>query len=364
MNNQQISRIDINGFKSIKHCSLELGMINVLIGSNGAGKSNFISAFKFLQEIIDKNLQLFISTSGGPNSMLFNGAKYTDAMSVEFFFGLNSYGFKLVPTDDNRLTFAKEFFGYYSNGSYHGYLDSAGSGESAWDKGLHNGIDKYVSAIFKTKKWRVYHFHDTSKAAKVKQMHKVANNAELLFDAGNLAAFLLRLKENYAQSYENIRYAVKSIAPYFEDFYLVPNDNNEDISLRWRQKGCDDIFNANQFSDGTLRFACIATLLLQPKELQPETIIIDEPELGLHPYAINILAEMVKSISDNKQIILSTQSVELLNEFDIDHIVVVDRTEDGTVFKRLSEDELSEWLQSDYSLGDLWKKNLIGGRFG
>lgn len=364
MNEQQISRIRIEGYKSIRQCDLKLGMINVLIGSNGAGKSNFISVFKLLQEIIEKKFQLLTAMSGGSNALLYDGAKITEKIKMEFFFGLNSYGFELMPTDDNRLIFADEFFAYYYNGSYKGYLGSAGHAESLWDQGLNNGIDKYVSPILKNEKWRVYHFHDTSRSARVKQMHKVANNAELLFDAGNLAAFLLRLKENYEKSYQSIRYAIQSIAPYFDDFYLVPNDGKEDIVLRWRQKGCDDIFNANQFSDGTLRFACIAALLLQPGELQPETIVIDEPELGLHPYAISILSEMTKSVSKSKQIILSTQSVELLNEFDIDDIIVVDRSDNGTVFKRLSAEDLSEWLQSDYSLGDLWKKNLIGGRFG
>ena len=124
----------------------------------------------------------------------------------------------------------------------------------------------------------------------------------------------------------------------------------------------DNIFNASQFSDGTLRFICLATLLLQPHELQPATIIVDEPELGLHPYAITIFAEMVKQLSDEKQIIISTQSVELLNEFEADDVIVVDRSENGSVFKRLNSEELEMWLEEDYSLGDLWKKNVLGGR--
>ena len=100
---------------------------------------------------------------------------------------------------------------------------------------------------------------------------------------------------------------------------------------------------------------------LHPK-LQPATIIVDEPELGLHPYAITIFAEMVKQLSDEKQIIISTQSVELLNEFDADDIIVVDRSETGSVFKRLDSKELEMWLDEDYSLGELWKKNILGGR--
>ena len=182
-------------------------------------------------------------------------------------------------------------------------------------------------------------------------------------DASNLAAFLYRLKENYVKSYNEIVGTIQLIAPYFKDFVLEPQESNdEQIVLKWQQKGCDDIFNASQFSDGTLRFICLATLLLQPHELQPATIIVDEPELGLHPYAITIFSEMVKQLSDEKQIIISTQSVELLDEFEVEDVIVVDRSDNGSVFKRLDEEELEVWLESDYALGDLWKKNVLGGR--
>ena len=153
------------------------------------------------------------------------------------------------------------------------------------------------------------------------------------------------------------------IAPYFDDFMLEPKESNDElIVLKWHQKGCEDVLNASQLSDGTLRFICLTTLLLQPSELQPATIIVDEPELGLHPYAITMFAEMVKQVSSKKQIIISTQSVELLNEFDVEDVVVVNKDNDGSSkFSRLKEDELKDWLD-DYTLGDLWQKNILGGR--
>jgi len=182
----------------------------------------------------------------------------------------------------------------------------------------------------------------------------------LLSDARNIAAYLFRLKNEFPNEYKRIVETVKFIAPYFKDFYLETNVN-DDIILRWKQYGCDDIFNANQLSDGTLRFICLATLLLQPTQLQPNTIIIDEPELGLHPYAIALLAEMIKAVANTKQVIISTQSVELLNEFAINDVIVVDRDEEGSHFNRYTEEELEHWLD-DYSLGELWKSNIIGGR--
>ena len=157
--------------------------------------------------------------------------------------------------------------------------------------------------------------------------------------------------------------AIQNIAPFFDDFVLQPNEVNRDlIVLKWRKKGCEDVFTASQLSDGTIRFICLATLLLQPEELQPATIIIDEPELGLHPYAITIFAELVKAVSQKKQLIMSTQSVELLNQFDAEDVIVVDSDENGTEFRRLDMKDLQIWLDEDYSLGDLWNKNLLGGR--
>lgn len=357
----QLSRINISGYKSIKEASIQLRKINVVIGSNGAGKSNFISAFTLLQNILTQNLQVFVAQSG-LNSLFYNGRKVTDEIAFQVFFGNNSYGFNLIPTDDNRIIFRREYFGYY--GTFENKSTVAGgNSESMWQSGVNNSLDDYIKPILSKQNWRVYHFHDTGRSSKVKQEHNLSNNQVLMNDAGNLAAFLYRLKENYKKSYNEIVGTIQLIAPYFKDFVLEPLEaNRELITLKWQQIGCDDVFNASQFSDGTLRFICLATLLLQPHELQPATIIVDEPELGLHPYAITIFSEMVKQLSDEKQIIISTQSVELLNEFDVEDIIVVDRTDHGSVFKRLDVNELEAWLESDYALGDLWKKNVLGGR--
>lgn len=357
----QLSKICIKGFKSIKKCEIELNKINVLIGSNGAGKSNFISAFSLLQNVIRKNLQLYVSQSG-INSLFFNGRKETEEIEIEVFFNNNSYGFILIPTNDNRLVFKEEYFGYYGRFDTQSTVGS-GHYESMWETGTGNRIKDYVSPILEKQNWRVYHFHDTGKDARVKQEHNISNNKVLLYDAANLGAFLYRLKNHYNNNYNEIVNTVQLIAPYFDDFELEPKEGNQElIVLRWKQKGCEDIFNLSQLSDGTLRFICLATLLLQPNEFKPETIIVDEPELGLHPYAITIFAEMVRQLSEKKQIIISTQSVELLNEFEVEDVIVVNRDEDGSIFKRLDEEDLKDWLDNDYAIGDLWKKNILGGR--
>ncbi|MEA4970638.1 MAG: AAA family ATPase [Candidatus Pelethousia sp.] len=363
---EQLSRIRIQGFKSIKDCDLRLRKINVLIGSNGAGKSNFISAFTLLQNVLTQNLGLY-AAQAGLNALFFKGRKITENIGIEIFFGeINhgeaSYGFTLNPTDDNQIVFGREYFGYHGLMRNQSVI-ARGHSESKWMQGTTSIASDYIVATLKEQSWRVYHFHDTSRSAKIKQEHNLSNNKVLLFDASNLAAFLYRLKQHYKEDYRLIVETIRLIAPYFDDFDLIPNEGNKElIVLRWKQKSCEDIFNASQLSDGTLRFICLATLLLQPAELRPATIIIDEPELGLHPYAITVFSELVHSASVDSQIILSTQSVELLNEFDAEDVIIADRDEDHSTFKRLNAKELKDWLDNDYSLGELWNKNILGGR--
>ena len=198
----QLSRMTISGYKSIKTCDISFGKINVLIGSNGAGKSNFISAFSLLQNILSKNLQVTVAQSG-VNALLYKGRKETDEIAFEVYFGENSYGFNLIPTDDNRLIFRKEFFGYHGRWDNESNV-ARGNTEAMWDTGAHNQIDLYVIPILKNQNWRVYHFHDTGRSAKVKQEHNISNNRVLLYDAANLAAFLYRLKGNYKKNYDEI----------------------------------------------------------------------------------------------------------------------------------------------------------------
>lgn len=357
----QLSRIKIAGFRSIRNCDLELRRINVLIGSNGSGKSNFIGVFALLQNILDENLSVYAGQNG-VESLFFKGRKVTEEIDLEFFFGRNSYGFSLVPTDNNFVMLKREYFGYH--GQYENESNvSRGHRESLWRRGADNLISNYVKPILEKQCWRVFHFHETIRNARIKCEHNLSNNKNLQYDAANLAAFLYRLKTHFSDNYRQIVDTIQLIAPYFADFELEPNEGNtEQIILRWKQKGCDSIFNASLLSDGTLRFVCLATLLLQPEKLQPATIIIDEPELGLHPYAVTIFSELVKQLSVRKQIILSTQSVELLNEFSPEDIIVVNRINESSSFGRLDPESLKDWLEDDYSLGELWNKNLLGGR--
>ena len=358
MNPNQLSRIVLKGFKSIKECDLELSELNVLIGPNGAGKSNFIGFFRLIQQMLEGNLQRFVSKQGGPDAMLHFGRKTTELIQAELYFGNNGYNFDLEPTADNRMMFAKENFWWNVTGDW--AIDSGHFESEVESQKGHTRIYNYTVPAMKS--WRLYHFHDTSESAAVKQRHGINDNVYLRPDARNLAAFLYLLKDEHPTHYQRIVKAVRLVAPFFGDFMLRPQPGNQDqIELEWTERSSDVPFKAHQLSDGSLRFICLTTVLMQPEDLQPETILIDEPELGLHPFAIRLLASMMRSTSKARQIIVSTQSTELLNEFSAGDVIVADRAQGWTHLHRLDTQALADWL-AEYSLSELWQKNLLGGR--
>lgn len=353
--------LTITGYKSIRELrDFKLNDLNVLIGANGAGKSNFIGLFRLLNEMYEQQLQVFIQKQGGPDALLHFGRQTTDRLHAEFYFDRNGYKFDLIPTNDNRLIFEREISWF--GGMFFDTTPSATLGMGHDESKLKEAKDKYSPYVRPSvSNWRVYHFHDTSENAKVKQSQASNLNLRLLPDAGNLAPYLRMLKSKHPKEYQRIVDAIRLVAPFFDDFVHRPDDM-EFIALEWTQKGKPDIpFRAHMLSDGTLRFICLATLLLQPTYLLPSTILIDEPELGLHPYAITVLAEIFKQVSESRQLIVSTQSVELVNELSPEDVIVVDQQDGASNFKRFTPAELVGWLEQ-YSMGELWKSNVLGGR--
>ncbi|MEO1186932.1 MAG: AAA family ATPase, partial [Cyanobacteria bacterium J06636_27] len=283
------------------------------------------------------------------------GRKTTEQLEFKLYFGNNGYFATLEATQDNRLMFVEEYFWWNLAAEY-----ELGKGHFETKAFSVTGTKIHEHILSAMQGWRVYHFHDTSDSAYVKQRHGINDNNYLRPDARNLAAFLYLLYDSYQSSYQKIVKTIRLVAPFFGDFYLRPSPKNNDfIELEWLERGQDIPFKANLLSDGTLRFICLTTVFLQPEEFQPETILVDEPELGLHPYAIKVLASLIKTVS--KQVIVSTQSVELLNEFDASDVIVADRNQGCSSLSRLEPQELETWLE-EYSLGEIWKKNLIGGR--
>lgn len=359
-----LDKLTIKGFKSIRELvDFELKDLNVIVGGNGAGKSNLISFFKMLRVLIDGNLNRYVRDNGGASDILFNGRKVTEKMEFETRFGERGFRFKLVPTPANGCALEDEAR-FYAGGTTGWWL----LGDSE------NGTSKMVTEVTKEApdgkysqpvhdaiaSWQIYHFHDTSSTAAMRNYEIVEDNKVLRTDASNIAPFLLKLKGKHEKEYKDILNAVRLVTPFFDDFILEPRESGSknEVNISWIQKGSDYPMQPYHLSDGSIRFICLATALLQPNP--PATIIIDEPELGLHPAAIVILAELILVASKRTQVIVATQSPALIDQFGIDDIIVVNRKDGASTFKRLDEKDYSEWLKS-YTVGELWMKNVIAG---
>ena len=352
-----MEKIQIQGYKSIKDLSLGLRPINILIGANGSGKSNFLSFFEFLNVAYEKRLTEYVALNGGTERFLFNGPKVTENILAEMSFGGNTYGFELSQ-GDGRFVFTHEKLGYCSSqGVINNEIDIANYNNEASIKdydGMKRGeyVKQYLSGI------RKYHFHDTGKHSPFIKTSNINNDSYYLYSKGdNLAAFLYAIKENKPKTYKRILRVVQSVAPYFNDFYFSVNPNG-DLRLQWTDKYSDIIYGPTDLSDGTIRFIALAALFLQPNP--PSVIILDEPELGLHPFAIAKLSGIIKSAAEKGcQVIIATQSADLIKYFSAEDIITIDSINGESHFERLDSSKLQLWLDNYYSLGDLWRQNII-----
>lgn len=361
----KLQRLTLNGFKSIKAMDLDLRPLNILIGANGAGKSNLISFFKMLNEMMAGRFQQYIGMSGRAQSLLHFGPKITPQIEAKLEFevenGVDTYHLRLFHAAGDTLIFADETLSFLQKGWTSPRIDQLGAGhqETKISQAAEEGKQTARTLKYLLDRCRVYHFHDTSSTAGVRQSCYVGDNRWLMPDAGNLAALLLKFREENISTYQRIIGTIRLIAPFFHDFVLEP-DASSRVILNWQEKDSDSVFGPHQFSDGTLRAICLVTLLLQPEDELPKLIVVDEPELGLHPYALNVLAALFSKASLHTQILISTQSSSFLDNFDPEDVIAVNREGKESQFKRLNPLELEPWLD-EYSLGEVWEKNIAGG---
>jgi len=365
--NKNLKHIKVEGFKSIARLDLPMENINILIGANGAGKTNLISLFTFLSYLSQGKLRNYVLSEGGAERFFHFGTRHTGQMMFDLEVGANGYHVEFLPNlDDDFLVFGKEYCTITtSSRPWNLYPRKGESGFVSGEQADSEPVKKYTREFLE--KCRVYHFHDTSNQARFKKTNKLINDHFFEKDAANIAPFLYRLKtsnlDGYRQSYQQIVSAIQAVAPFFHDFYLEPTgeEGDENILLRWTHTEHDAPFSANVLSDGTARFICLATLFLQPASRRPDTIILDEPELGLHPAALAALADIIQVTARETQVICSTQSVEFANFFAPEDFIVVDAKKGVSTFRRLEKEPLEHWLE-EYGMGDIWVKNLIGGR--
>ncbi len=358
-----IDKLKIQGFKSLQDVELELGKLNVLIGPNGSGKSNLVSYFDMLRRMVEEDLQVWTGQQDGADRILTFGSKETPLLESCIQFGENAYEFSLTRSRADRFVFASELLVMpirdrqpYSLGRGHNEAKLKSLTRPS------NEQPRQADYCYQSiSSWQVYHFHDTGRDARLKKTHGLHDNLALHRDAANLAAYLFKLQDKEPEVYRSIVETVQLALPFFRDFVLKPEVNekgNLNIRLMWRSTHDYDPLLADQLSDGSLRFICLVTALKQPEP--PRTIVFDEPELGLHPYAIHLLGALMRSASQRMQVIVATQSSLLLDEFDVDDLIVVELENGVSAFKRLEEENFQEWLK-DFSVGELWFKNVLGG---
>lgn len=363
----RLSALSVEGFRSIKSQRVELDGLNVLIGANGAGKSNFLAALQLLGSIATEGLASFVGRSGGASELLFMGPRRTPVMQIGVEMQLESggagYRATLAHAAGGALIFTDEEVGHRPAGDPAMSWASLGSGhkESRLRLASLDGDSTAKTLRGHLQRLNRYHFHDTSPEARIRNPARVNDDRHLRADAGNLAPWLHRLEASDPDRFARIEGTIRQIAPYFEAFALAPSRANpEFIALEWRARGVEQAFLPSALSDGTLRSMALIAMLLQPSDEMPKLIAIDEPELGLHPFAMELIAALISAGLDQTQFVLSTQSTRLLECFDPAHVIVADRHEGASVFHRLDPVALADWLK-DYSLSELWEKNVIGG---
>lgn len=362
--NRPLDQLSIYGFKSIRSLTdFKLINLNILIGANGAGKSNLIEFFRLLHNLIDGRLSEYIRQGGGISNFLFNGRKTTEYMEFETRFGARGYRFRIEPglREDVSLTNEARYYQHGQSGWWE--LGDSPDGQSLLVKEARSDrLDsKNSRPVYEAiSSWQIYHFHDTSATAGMRHYEIIQDHRALRTDASNIAPYLLHLRQEHPSAFDDIVEAIRLVIPFFDQFLLETTNLGaaQKVNLSWLQKGSDYPMQPYHFSDGSIRFICLATALLQPEP--PSTIIIDEPELGLHPYAIAILAELIQTAAERTQVIISTQSPSLIDYFQPEQIIIVNREQGASVFHRLNAENLNAWL-AEYTMGELWRKNVIVG---
>ncbi len=374
----ELTGLRLAGWMSIRDAEIQLRPLNVLIGGNGAGKSNLVSFFKLVSAMREGRFQAHVATVGGAESLLHFGSKRTQAIAADFRLttdlGHTKYSIRLVPAAGNTLIFNEEELRFYpqgapgiDNGAQTTVQLGQGGGHRESELGKFDEDDPValvVPAVMRITADdlfpRVFHFHDTSALGPLRRDCFIDANRYLYPDGANLPAMLYLYRQRYPTAYRRIVAAVRAIAPAFEDFVLEPlRLNPRNVALHWRARGRDYELGPHQLSDGTLRAIALFTLLLQPEADLPGLIVLDEPELGLHPAALAVLAGMLRSASERGKLLVATQSAALIDQFDVEDVVTVELRDGASAFERLDPEALKEWL-AEYTLSELWERNVIG----
>ncbi len=362
----RIKSITIEGFRSLRSIqNLELPRLSVLIGANGAGKSTLIRFFEMLSWMLkSKNLQEFVLRHGGGDDQFFMGARKTPRIHAELCLetstGYNDYRFDLAHISaGDTVMVMNEAYRYSAHDiptkAKWTEIEAVGKESSLLEK-KHKTAQTIVNLL---RQCSTYQFHDTSINAAMHNRWDVTESFRLRSDGGNLAAVLLDLRKTDGKRYELIVRQIRRVLPAFKDFVLEEEAGK--VLLRWVGNQSDKIFGSHLTSDGSLRLFCLLTLLNLPPTRLPDVMLFDEPELGLHPHAITLVAEMFKRLSKRRQILIATQSPYLVDCFELENIIIASANNGETLLRNLPREQYQAWLDDDYQLSDIWLKQVVGG---
>ena len=375
MSGTTIESVHIRGFRSLANVEVDdIPQAAVFIGSNGSGKSNFIHFFEMMSWMLrSRRLAEFVEKNGGADDQLFGGSRVTSRIEAEIKMrtgqGRNDYRFKLSQAHPDRFFFSEECFrfnrdGYPTEapwqhlGSAHEEAKIVEAAQAAGTQDVNATTARVIENLLR--ECSVYQFHDTSDSSNFKQRWDIEDNIRLRSDGGNLASILHRLEREDIKRFELINKQISRILPVFDRFEI--EESYGKVLLRWKGKGKSKTFGAHLTSDGSLRFFALATLLNLPSGMLPDILLLDEPELGLHPAAVSLVGGMIKSLAVERQIIVATQSPLLVDSFVLDEIFVLELQDGQTKFRKLKPDDYQSWLDDSFTPGELWQKNLLGGR--
>lgn len=382
----KLTQLIIQNYRSLADCTLPLRDLAVIIGPNGAGKTALLEVFQLLKRGSQQELAKFLETQGGFHAVL--NHREGDSISIELSIDAESeesdspihYQFELkgrplgYTIASERLEWqtdrnASAPFRYIDAG--HGevrYADPASpeSTTPVWgydplELALAQApqVNGEVDALRRTlSQTELYGALDVSPRGIIRLPQSLTPTTLPGPNGDNLFSALYNLRASHRDVYDRI---IDLLHQGFADFDGVefPVVGAGQVTLAWYERGDSQPFYPNQLSEGTLRFLWISTLLLSPE--LPGRLLLDEPEISLHPELLKLLAALLQDASARSAIVVATHSPDLIRWLEPEEVLVADKEDGATRFTWADQMNLDEWLD-EYTLRDLWLMGNLGGR--